>query len=220
MKYLRKFETVDGVDITVKPNVVLVADTGNVYYNVTKGIFIQHTDGTLYTTEEWTAGSFTSDLANGVAVCDVACSFVIAKADDDAGAIVWGSNTSSAISGVMLTSDEETAKTDYAGDSNTELIAATRGAAYECANYAFPNGQKGYLPALGELAVAYANKSSINAAMRLIEGSILTGTYWSSTQHSANSAWFLEFNDGNINYVNKSYTIYNTFARAFTTLSL
>lgn len=217
MKYLRKFETVDGVDISIKPNVVLAADTGDVYYNLITGIFIQHVDGTLYTTDEWTAGGFTSDLANGVAVCDVACSFVIAKAAAYNGAIKWGSNTSSVISSVMITTDSATAKTDYAGAKNTELIAATSGAAYECANYAFPNGQKGYLPALGELAVAYANRSAITTALRLIGGSEFSGGHWSSTQYSANNAWSLDFNYGRYEQATKST---NKAVRAFTTLSL
>lgn len=215
MKYLRKFETADAANIAITPNVVLVADTGNVYYNLMKGIFIQHVDGTLYTTDEWTAGGFTSDLANGVAVCDVACSFVVAKTEF--GPIEWGSNTSSAISGVMITTDSATANTDYAGAKNTELIAATNGAAYECANYTFPNGQKGYLPAFGELAVVYANRSAINAAIRLIGGSVFTGGQWSSTQYSAGSAWSLDFNYGSFE---QAYKTRDKYARAFATLEL
>lgn len=190
----------------VQPNVVLVADTESVMFNVEppKGVFVQHTDGSLYTTDQWTAGGFTSDLANGVAVIDDACSFVIAKTDAYDGNIEWGSNTSSAISGVMLTTDKATAQTDYAGASNTELIAATSGAAYECANYAFPNGATGYLPALGEWAVAYANKSAINAAMTLIGGTALSGYYWSSTQYSADRAWLLGWSIGEVGSNNKS----------------
>lgn len=219
MKYLRKFETEADALMFVKPNVVLVEDTGAVLYNVdSSGVYIQHIDGTLYTTDEWTAGGFTSDLANGVAVGDTACSFVIAKTDAYDRTIKWGSNTSSAISGVMLTSDSATAKTDYAGASNTELIAATSGAAYECANYAFPNGATGYLPALGEWAVAYANKSAINAAMALIEGTAISDAYyWSSTQLAANFAWFLSWGDGDTDGGMK-YDSNSLRARAFSAL--
>lgn len=189
----------------VKPNVVLVGDTGSVLYNVdSSGVYIQHIDGTLYTTDKWTAGGFTSDLANGVAVVDTACSFVIAK-EDAYDNIDWGSDRSSAISGVMLTGDGGIAKTDYAGAINTELIAATSGAAYQCANYAFPNGATGYLPALGEWAVAYKNKTAIDAAMTLIGGTaILEDTYWSSTQHSAKQAWTLYWRYGGTSYSQKN----------------
>lgn len=199
MKYLRKFETDADVQYWrvsgeyVKPNVVLVGGTGGVSYNVNppSGVMIQHIDGSCYTTDEWSANGFTNDQANGVAVFAPNSKFVIAKTS--LGSMEWSSDTSNAVVGVMLTSDSATAKTDYAGAANTALIAAksTRGAAYTCANFVFPNGAKGYLPALGELVDALNYKADINAAMTLIGGTTLTATsyHWSSTQSSASAAW-------------------------------
>lgn len=198
MKYLKKFDTEADVAMSITPNVVLADDTGSVLYNVVKGVFIQHVDGTLYTTSEWTAGGFANDQANGVAVCDISASFVIAKEYISYG-MTWSSNTSSLVSGVVATDDSTIAKTDYAGAANTALIAAidTSKAAYSCANYAFPNGAKGHLPALGEWAIAFNNKRAVNSAMSLIGGVAFSSNYhWSSTQINGGSAWVLTWSDG------------------------
>lgn len=203
MKYLRKFETEAEYKAFlassefINPNVSLVA--GEVKYAPIIGVFIQHIDGTLYTTDEWTAGGFSNDVANGVAVAAPEASFVIAKTQISSG-MAWSSDTSTLVEGVFTTTDKTTALTDYAGAANTALITAidTSKAAYSCANYTFPNGQKGYLPALGEWVVAYNNKTAIDAAMTLIGGTAISSTHWSSTQYSAGSAWLLSWSSSNV----------------------
>lgn len=42
------------------PNVVLVKEPRNILYDVMPplGVYIQHIDGSLYTTDEWTANGF------------------------------------------------------------------------------------------------------------------------------------------------------------------
>lgn len=177
----------------VQPNVVLAADTGKVSYNVPitypKGVFVQHIDGTLYSEENWTSGGFSNDEANGVAVITEKASFVIAKTD--LGLIDWSSKPNTLVDGILTTTDKATALTDFAGYNNTQLMLATdtSGAGYACANYTFPNGDKGYLPALGELEEAYANKSKIDSLMTKIGGSEITSWSWSSTQADAKSSW-------------------------------
>lgn len=219
MKYLRKFETEADALMFVKPNVVLVGDTGSVLYNVdSSGVYIQHIDGSLYTTDEWTVGGFSNDVANGVAVIDANALFVIAKTQISS-SMAWSSNTGTLVEGVLTATDSTTAKTDYAGAANTALIAAidTSKAAYSCANFEFPNGQKGYLPALGEWAVAYNNKTAIDAAMTLIGGTAISGAHWSSTQFSATYAWVLGWSSGATasNFKDRSNSV-----RAFSALSL
>lgn len=206
MKYLKKFETEAEVsswkmsDECVKPNVVLVGDTRSVLYNVKalSGVMIQHIDGSLYTTDEWTTGGFSNDVANGVAVIDANASFVIAKTRISSG-MIWSSDTSTLVEGVYTATNSTTAKFDYAGAANTALIVAidTSKAAYSCANFEFPNGQKGYLPAMGEWTVAYNNKTAIDAAMTLIGGTAISGHFWSSTQYSASAAWRIDWSSGN-----------------------
>lgn len=193
MKYLRRFNTEADVQVFVKPNVVLVADTGKVLYNVAPpiGVYIQHIDGSIYTTAEWDANGYEENLANGVAVIANEASFVIAK-EMVSESLQWASDTDNAIQGAVLTSDKTAARTDYNGRANTDAIAVidTMGAAFGCANYIFPNGNKGYLPALGEWDVAYANKTEINAALALIGGTAIPDKYhWTSTQYSSNRAW-------------------------------
>lgn len=225
MKHLRKFETEaeknawrEG-DSHVTPNVVLTE--GVVDYNVSairKGVFIQHIDGKLYTKEGWTNGGFSNDEANGVAVCSDNAQFVVAKAG--LGTNDWSSSDETAIDGIMLTSDSATAKTDFAGYNNTQLMLATDtyGAGYSCAKYTFPNGQKGYLPALGELNEAYANKSAIDSLMTIIGGESLANSYhWSSTQYSSTGSWVLTWFNGDRDNARKST---DKSVHPFTTLNL
>lgn len=220
MKYLKKFETEAEYKAFlassefINPNVSLVA--GEVKYAPIIGVFIQHIDGTLYTTDEWTAGGFSNDVANGVAVAAPEASFVIAKTQIGSN-VAWSSDTSNAVEGVMRTPNPAIAPTDYAGAANTALIAAidTSEAAYGCANFEFPNGQKGYLPAFGEWAVAYNNKTAIDAAMTLIGGTAISDYNWSSTQYSASKAWRIHWRSGTAYNGNKDS--YNP-VRAFTAL--
>lgn len=200
MKNLRKFKTEADIILFVQPNIVLVEDTKKVLYNVEpqRGVFIEHINGSLYTLENWTAGGFLSSEANGVAVLAEECSFVIAKEqkDNDKG---WAVPSDVAIEGVTLTSSFSDSKTDFNGEANTALMLAqtTEGAAHTCANYTFPNGRKGYLPALGEWIVAYRYATDVKAAMTKIGGFVRYWYHnWSSTQSSANNAWWLTMYDG------------------------
>ena len=224
MKYLRKFETEaelsawQGSSEHAKPNVVL-AD-GVIRYNLPKlGAYIQHIDGTLYDEEGWTNGGFSNDEANGVAVITTKASFVIAKTD--IGQRSWSANTSTLVDGILTTTDSANALTDFAGYDNTQLMLATdtSGAGYSCANYTFPNGDKGYLPALGELKEAYDNKSKIASLMTKIGGAVfVSGGYWSSTQYNSGRSWRVYWSngttDGNFKYTG------NYYARAFSALTL
>lgn len=202
MKYLKKFATEaelsawQGSSEHAKPNVVLV--DGVIRYNLPKlGAYIQHIDGTLYDEEGWTNGGFSNDEANGVAVITAKASFVIAKTD--LGKKDWSSNTSTLVDGILTTTDRTSAFTDFAGYDNTQLMLATdtSGAGYSCANFIFPNGDKGYLPALGELKEAYNNKSKIASLMTKIGGTaLLSNYYWSSTQRESGKSWTLLWGTG------------------------
>lgn len=219
MKYLKKFETEADIAVMDAPNVVLVEDVASVLYNVepVRGVFIQHISGQLYSTDQWTSRGFTDDKANGVAVITNECKFVIAKTQISDG-MDWSSDTANAVDGVVLTNDPSIAEVDYAGKANTSLIAAidTSKAAYSCANFKFPNGQKGHLPALGEWDKAYAYKAEVNAAMLLINGAALPdGYHWSSTQFANYMAWALKWSDGTYGTWSKYY---NGIVRAFLTL--
>ena len=54
-----------------------------------------------------------------------------------------------------------------------------------------------YIPSLGELYFILAHFTQINAALKAVGGEPLHDDwYWSSTQYSATSAWFLYLDDG------------------------
>ena len=82
------------------------------------GVFIYDTNGNLTKPEEWDTAN--NDLAVGVAVIDENCAFVIEKTVSYS-YIVWG-GAGTTISGITTTTDDATAKTDYAGESNTTKI--------------------------------------------------------------------------------------------------
>lgn len=220
MKHLRKFATESDLTATPFPNAVLIEDTKKVLYNaVPFGVYIQHIDGNLYTTEEWEANGFANEVANGVAVVTQNAKFVMAPTL--IAATTWSSDGTTLIEGVLTTSDKTEAKSDYAGKSNTDNIALTDtgGAAYKCKNYTFPNGAKGYLPSMGEVQTAYKNKSAINAARTLIGATALpTGgspNLWSSTQADASNAWYMSWYNGTLGTVTKAASV---VCAPFTTL--
>ena len=222
MKYLKKFATEaekaawqKGSDYAM-PNVLLV--DGVVTFNAPKfGVYIQHVDGKLYTTDVWTSGGFSNDDANGVAVITENASFVISKTGFDT-RIKWSSDTATLVDGILTSADATVAKTDFAGFANTQLMLATdtSGAGYSCANFTFPNGAKGYLPALGEWNIAYQNKAAINSAMNIIGGTMLgSNFYYSSTQSSNYYVWGQNWESGSMDTKYKNDT---GFVRAFTTI--
>ena len=189
---------------------------------------IQHVDGTLYTAEEWlaakSAGTVTNADANGVAVLYskyAICPHVIhPKYSTDK--MLWSSNTSVEVPDVPLTSNSETAKLDVNGKANTEAILAAVAAgtiadapaAQYCVDVTFTNGQKGYLPAAGELQAWMDNKTAVDACMDAIRADKVDSgksMAWSSTQYSASSALVLNYGYSYLRNVNKTNT--NFYAR-------
>ena len=85
------------------------------------GVFIYDTNGNLTKPEEWNTAN--NDLAVGVAVIDENCAFVIGKTQNYS-EIAW-SNTlkGTAVSGIVTTSDTNTALLDYAGEANSSIVA-------------------------------------------------------------------------------------------------
>jgi hypothetical protein len=58
-----------------------------------------------------------------------------------------------------------------------------------------------YIPSLGELYRIFINKKAINAALEFAKGDKLQDRwYWTSTEYSATSAWFLYLFVGNTSY--------------------
>lgn len=119
------------------------------------------------------------------------------------------------ISGVTTTGDRMTAFADFTGKANTAAIIKastttniTNTADYApgfCNKYSRANANgKGllagtwWLPSLGELGMIWANFDKINYALSKISGAtqLQKAWYWSSTQLSADRAWYLHLSDG------------------------
>lgn len=119
------------------------------------------------------------------------------------------------ISGVTTTGDRLTAFADFTGKANTAAIVKastttniTNTADYApgfCNKYSRANANgKGllagtwWLPSLAELALIWANFDKVNYALSKISGAtqLQKTWYWSSTQRSADSAWYLYLSDG------------------------
>ena len=164
-------------------------------------IYIQHIDGTLYTTDDWTSGGYTNEDANGVAVVrPFSGSFVIAKEESSSG-LAWGVYNKE-ITDIVTSSTSSVAVLDNDGAGNTpKIIEQCNGytnngvtgapAAEYCASYTFPNGKTGYLGALGEWQAVYNNKTEINNMLSLIGGTTLKDmeNYWTSTQYNSYYSW-------------------------------
>ena len=79
---------------------------------------------------------------------------------------------------------------DWNGRQNTEHLQAVG------LNPAIQLKNGEYIPTLAELYLICLNRKAINAAMRFVGGQELAGWYWSSTEFSATTAWFLYLNGG------------------------
>ena len=105
------------------------------------------------------------------------------------------------------------AKTDFNGKSNTAVIVAAHptetvdnNAAIYCNSYSTEGTNAGdwYLPAAGELySYVYSNYSSKLSATDTKLGWILSGYFWSSSEKSNSSAWYVGSYAGNVSYHDK-----------------
>ena len=203
------------------------SNTFTIDYVERTDIYIQHIDGTLYTTDQWTSGGYANEDANGVAIVrPVSGSFVIAK-EQASSTLKWGGYGTS-ISGIGTFTEESTAVLDNDGAGNTpKIIKQLAGftdrfdtvgapAAEYCAGYTFSNGKTGYLGALGEWRAAYNNKTKVNEAMSLIGGTAMTDVYWTSTLYDRNNSWMHSWSSNSFGSFDRGYAFY---ARAFCLLS-
>ena len=186
---------------------------------IANGIYICDNTGALTAVESWNTSNNSSAI--GVAVVSDNCAFVIEKTESYSSNKAWGVKGAE-ISGIVTTTNSSTAKTDYAGESNTTKIIDQLGSgnasAFDyCRSRSYTvNGTtlQGYLGALGEWQTAYNNRSSIDKALRTIDGAYIKNDdyHWTSTQYSSDKAWILNWARGTIYNSTKTYGYY---VRAF-----
>lgn len=170
------------------------------------GAYVEATDGTLYTSSAWASSGKT---ANAVVVLTDACKVRMALTETT---LPIHSNYIDPLENYITTKrDETTAKADYDGEGNTDNIIrfniayntnTTSYAAPYCRAFTFtyPTGQKGSLPAAGQVWTIRQNKTSINACLTACGGTPITSVYWSSTCYGKHSDgfqhnWYLRHDD-------------------------
>ena len=185
------------------------------------GVYVYANDDKLYNPEEWNTAN--NDSAVGVAVVTDDCKFAISKGEKPPRA--WSdSSYMTDISGLTNYDSYIQAETDFNGESNTSIIReaisnedASNNAAHYCYSQTVSiNGRvtiHGYLPALGELRIAYNNKSTIDSTLNLIGGTAIPTDdwLWSSTERYSESAWRLNWSNGSPfgsdKFVNYQYAV-------------
>ena len=149
---------------------------------------------------------------NGIVVVDDNYAFVVAL-EDAPSTLVW-ITPSDDIVGVPNITSVEQAKLDFNGKLNSDAIQdAPNGgsncpANSYCYEYTFINGNKGYLPACGQLYAVYQNKSVVNELLELVGKTLTNNIYWSSSEYNTSYAWVVKFSDGNTYYNGKPDSLY------------
>ena len=97
---------------------------------------------------------------------------------------------------------------------------ATKGApaAEACRLYSSGNIAAGRwdLPSFGIMYLMYLNKAAINACLTAMGGSTLSNdANWTSSELSANPAWYISLSSGSQSYSNKFYSLYVRAVSAF-----
>ena len=130
-----------------------------------------------------------------------------AVALDDQGSLSWGPNHVSTL--LPDRRSKQAAVADVNGYGNTEKIlsiSSQNGSQYPAFDsVGFSNGW--YLPALGQLKKLYDNRDKVNASLSAVGGTnfiIEDGEYWSSTEYSLSSSWFMD-SDGKLRYRDHSF---------------
>lgn len=157
---------------------------------------------------KWASYQTSGEVADGVVVVEGGKVLVVAPTESPT-TLLW---SSAAISGGgTTTTDRVTAMNDWNGKANTAAQithSEASGTGYApgfCHAYSRvnANGQgltagKWWLPSIGEMMMIYANMTKINYALSLIAGAtkVVEDWYWTSTEYSATTAWFLGLYNG------------------------
>lgn len=176
-------------------------------YTEETNIYIAHKDGSLYTTDEWVVSGNSNDDAEGVCVIrSESGGFVIAK-ELSSEENNWGPSYGY---GLRFRSTLDLARNDLDGYGNTKRILDKNGtdaiAAITATDYPFPSGEKGYLPAMGELMYIVDNYKNLKDVFGLMGSTLFTkhGNSWSSTAKSGSSpnlkVWYIYWDSYSISH--------------------
>ena len=186
----------------------------------TNGVFIQDVKGKLWKTLDWDG----SVKPNAIAVIADESKFLIALCEFDLR--ISDSSRTEFDRYMFSTSCSNLAISDYNGAENTANILKTQSSTEYAAGYCnaliFPDGNtKGFLPSLGQLNLAYQNKSAVATALSKCGGTAMANYYhWSSSFWGVDDiyrfCWTLRWSDGKVD----SDSLYNRcHVRPFADLS-
>ena len=197
-----------------------------VNYPTENGVWIETIEHKYCLPDDWDSKDNT--IANSVAVVTDAHRFRIALQDAPSLMAMNDTPTDPWENYLSGTTDPKVANADYNGATNTQNIrtkcqSSTTYAAGWCNAYTFPDGvTKGYLPAMGELQLAYQNKAAIDAALSACGGTVINTGYnynllstFYGVSGSDRNFFILRWNGG---YVGYSRLNIKTYVRAFGTL--
>ena len=134
--------------------------------------------------------------------------------------LYWGYNLyGKDVAGITETTDKTVAKADFSGKEHTNAIIAAyteHSVAMDARDMCsvlqtFNDGENNggftdwYIPAAGQLYEIYTNKTNINAALTAMSSTAFSGnSYWSSSEYNSYYGSYVYFNNGDVNYYNKS----------------
>ena len=190
-----------------------------VWGEIQLGAYIEATDGSLYTSDRWPS----SKTANSIVLktANISRRISLTRIFNSVDSICPSPNPDTGSSPdysayVTNIPDSSNALNDFNGYENTnKMVSYFSNTAYvagACKNFTFPNGQKGYLPACGEMHEIGLNSSVIDACLAACGGESFqtNDDYWTSTfgNDNKNKVYCINYATGDIshygggNYVN------------------
>ena len=183
------------------------------------GVYIEMTDGSLVTADNYSGGTYADNArVNSIIVATANWTGrILPDADLHSKSMYWTpSNPGKQVSKTM-NNDSTAAETDMDGAENTKALLNVYGSGVTknfAAGYAyhktFRSGKHGYLPALGELKMIYANATEVNKCLaKLIGQSDCIGahSFWSSTQYGETYAWYWKASSDWKSWSSSSYVL-------------
>lgn len=199
-----KYETAKSNLTLTCPNVALISDEQNkvemLMSNPKTDIGIAAwIDGAVqyYSKSEWNA---LETKPTAIGVFFVLPDGIRCLHGDVNSSVKWSSNTSVTVPGCFASSNASVALLDMAGRNNTDaVLAAVSGGTIADApiftwadGISFANGEKGYVPSMGELEIIRLNLVAINECRSLLGQTAIVfdnKDIWTSSQYSANHSW-------------------------------
>jgi hypothetical protein len=214
-------------------NKIGVFTTSELLFNLVNNhptIKIQHINGELYSSQEWKTLGYHNDNANGIAVISNRCSFVVPKTDLSDQSFKFGGFNINVDNYVNYYPEYNSYNPpslnpflDFNGTGNTNglLQSGIDFPVIKNVNTMYlPNGDKLYLPSVGELRLIALYSHLINAYLVDIGGTPLkSGLYWSSTTKSKETQWCINFSTRILSSRSKDPTI-DIYARGIGKLKI